>query len=122
MPRRSSRAAPSDPAAGVGAREGSGLRRSLTGLSRVHAIDRAHAHLPAAVQPVGRDGPLPAGRYRVITEEELLEGLSFAVGQRAQTLLFLPADALPGKAREVVPIDPNELDAALAADGLESQD
>jgi hypothetical protein len=37
-----------------------------------------------------------------------------------RTLLFLPADALPGKAREVVPIDPNELDAALAADRLES--
>jgi hypothetical protein len=68
------------------------------------------------------DGPLPAGRYRVITEEEPLEGLSFVAWQRARTLLFLPADALPGKAREVVPIDPNELDAALAADGLESQD
>jgi hypothetical protein len=64
------------------------------------------------------DGPLPAGRYRVITEEEPLEGLSFAAWQRVRTLLFLPANSLPGKAREVVPIDPNELDAALAADGL----
>ena len=66
------------------------------------------------------DDPLPAGRYRVIVEEEPLEGLSFAAWQRVRTLLFLPADALPGKAREVVPIDPNELEAALAADGLES--
>jgi hypothetical protein len=66
------------------------------------------------------DGPLPSGRYRVITEEEPIEGLSFAAWQRVRTLLFLPADALPGQAREVVPIDPNELDAALAADGLES--
>jgi len=66
------------------------------------------------------DGPLPSGRYRVITEEEPIEGLSFAAWQRVRTLLFLPADALPGKAREVVPIDPNELEAALAADGLES--
>jgi len=68
------------------------------------------------------DGPLPAGRYHVITEEELLEGLSFAAWQRTSTLLFLPANAPPGKAREVVPIDPKELEAALAADGLESQD
>ena len=67
------------------------------------------------------DGPLPSGQYRVITEEEPLEGLSFAAWQRVPTLLFLPANSLPGKAREVVPIDPNELDAALAADGLESQ-
>ncbi|WIM10180.1 hypothetical protein [Enhydrobacter sp.] len=68
------------------------------------------------------DGSLPAGHYLVVTEEEPLEGLSFAAWQRVRTLLFLPADALPGQAREVVPIDPNELDAALAADGLESQD
>jgi len=67
------------------------------------------------------DDPLPAGRYRVIVEEEPLEGLSFAAWQRVRTLLFLPADALPGKAREVVPIDPNELEAALAADELESR-
>jgi hypothetical protein len=67
-------------------------------------------------------GPLPSGQYRVITEEEPLEGLSFAGWQRVRTLLFLPANSLPGKAHEVVPIDPNELDAALAADGLESQD
>jgi len=67
------------------------------------------------------DGPLPAGRYRVITEEDLLEGLSFAAWQRVRTLLFLPADSLPGKAHEVVPIDVNELEAALAADRLESR-
>lgn len=65
------------------------------------------------------DGALPAGRYRVISEEDLLEGLSFAAWQRVRTLLFLPADSLPGKAHEVVPIDVNELEAALAADGLE---
>jgi hypothetical protein len=66
------------------------------------------------------DGPLPCGRYGVITEEEPLEGLSFLAWHRVATLLLLPADALPGKAREVVPIDPNELEAALTADGLES--
>ncbi|MBS0523005.1 MAG: hypothetical protein JSS04_05145 [Proteobacteria bacterium] len=66
------------------------------------------------------DGPLPSGRYAVITEEEPLEGLSFPAWQRVRTLLFLPANSTPGKAREVVPIDPNELEAVLAADGLES--
>lgn len=66
------------------------------------------------------DGPLPSGQYGVVTEEEPLEGLSFPAWQRVRTLLFLPANSMPGKAREVVPIDPNELEAALAADGLES--
>ena len=60
--------------------------------------------------------PLPSGTYRVITEEEPLEGLSFSAYQRTRTLIFLPANSLPGKAREIIPIDPNELDAALAAD------
>jgi hypothetical protein len=66
------------------------------------------------------DDVLPSGRYRIITEQEPLEGLSFTAWQRVRTLLFLPADSLPGKARQVVPVDPNELEAALAADALES--
>ncbi len=66
------------------------------------------------------DEVLPPGRYRVVTEQEPIEGLSFAAWQRVRTLLFLPANSLPGKAREVVPVDPNELEAAQAADALES--
>jgi len=65
------------------------------------------------------EGPLPSGTYRVVTEEEQLEGLSFNAYQRTRTLIFLPANSLPGKAREIIPIDPNELDAALAADASE---
>jgi len=64
------------------------------------------------------DRAQPAGQYRVVTEEERLEGLSFDAFQRVRTLLYLPADALPGHTREVVDIDPAELAAALAADAL----
>jgi hypothetical protein len=35
-------------------------------------------------------------------------------------LHFLPANSLPGKAREGVLIDPHKLEAALAAEGLEN--
>jgi hypothetical protein len=66
------------------------------------------------------DEPIPSGRYRVITEQGPKEGLSFAAWQRVRTLLFLPANSLPGKARQVVPVDPNELEAAHAADTLGS--
>jgi hypothetical protein len=66
------------------------------------------------------DEVLPSGRYQVVTEQEPIEGLSFAAWQRVRTLLFLPANSPPGKAREVVPVDPNELEAAQAADALES--
>ena len=65
------------------------------------------------------DRPQPAGSYRLITEEEQLEGLSFAAFQRVRTLLFLPANATPGRAREVVNVDPVELAAAVVADALQ---
>ena len=72
-------------------------------------------------QPFGLsavDGPLPPGSYCVITEEETLEGLSFVAWQRMHTLLLLPAGSLPGMAREVVPVDPDEFAAAFAANAL----
>jgi len=66
------------------------------------------------------DEVLPPGRYQVVTEQEPIEGLSFAAWQRVRTLLLLPANSLPGQAREIVPVDPNELEAAQAADAQES--
>jgi len=62
------------------------------------------------------DGPQPPGTYRLLTEEQRLEGLSFEAFQRVRTLLYLPADARPGQAREVIEVDAAELAAALAAD------
>lgn len=66
------------------------------------------------------DGTLPPGEYRIVVEQTLLEGLTFNAWRRVETLLFLPANSLPGKAREVVPIDLHELETAQAADLLES--
>jgi hypothetical protein len=66
------------------------------------------------------DQPQPAGLYRLVTEEELIEGLSFEAFKRVRTLLYLPAESLPGRAREVIDIDPAELAAALAADARQS--
>lgn len=65
------------------------------------------------------DETQPAGSYRVITEEERLEGPSFEVFQRTRTLLYLPAIALAGRFREVVDVDPIELAAALMVDALQ---
>ena len=62
------------------------------------------------------DGPQPPGSYRLLTEEQRLEGLSFDAFQRVRTLLYLPANARPGQVREVIEVDPAEVAAALAAD------
>ena len=65
------------------------------------------------------DRAQPPGTYRVITEEERLEGLPFAAFKRVRTLLHLPAKPLPGQTREVFDVDPNELAAALVVDALQ---
>jgi hypothetical protein len=62
----------------------------------------------------GVDRLLPPGDYRVVTDEELIEGLSFSAYHRVSTQIFVPAPS--GSAIEMVTIDPLELEAALERD------
>jgi hypothetical protein len=62
------------------------------------------------------EGWQPAGTYRLETEEEQVEGVSFRSFRRMTMLLFLPADPAPGATRHVVQVDPKELSEALLAD------
>lgn len=50
----------------------------------------------------GVDRVLPAGAYQVITDEEMIEGLSFAAFRRVATMIEVPAEA--GRATELVSI------------------
>ena len=63
----------------------------------------------------GVDHALPAGEYRVKTDEELIEGISFPVYRRVATMIFVPAQTQRG-AIEMVAIDPAVLQAALDLD------
>jgi hypothetical protein len=60
----------------------------------------------------GVDRRLAAGDYEVVTDEELIEEVSFPVYRRVATLIFLPADAGEPSSIEMVNIDP--VDLALA--------
>ena len=62
----------------------------------------------------GVDRELPSGDYRVVTEEELIEGLSFSAYHRVSTVIFVPAPS--GSAVEMVTIDPADLEAAQERD------
>jgi hypothetical protein len=62
----------------------------------------------------GIDHVLPAGDYRVVTDEELIEGLSFPVYRRVATMMFVPAQSCPSV--EKVTIDPVELQVARDRD------
>lgn len=65
--------------------------------------------------------PLPAGTYRVETDEELLEGLSFVAYRRVSTLIYLQADTGRPGVSEVMTVEPDDLEAALARDGSDNE-
>jgi hypothetical protein len=62
----------------------------------------------------GIDRLLPPGEYRVVTDEELIEELSFPVYRRVATMIFVPTKS--ASSVEMVAIDPQELQAAQARD------
>lgn len=57
---------------------------------------------------------MAAGNYRVVMEEELIEGLSFAAYHRVSTVIFVPSPS--GTAIEMVTIDPADLEATQLRD------
>jgi len=67
---------------------------------------------PFTLKSVGRE--LPAGSYRVATDEELIEGLSFPVYRRVATMIFAPARNRASL--EMLSVDPEDLQAAQDRD------
>jgi len=64
----------------------------------------------------GVDRLLPPGDYRVVTDEELIEELSFPVYRRVATMIFVPGPTRHASSVEMVTIDPHELQAAKERD------
>jgi hypothetical protein len=78
---------------------------------------RTNARIVTFARPFvlkGVDRELPAGDYRVVTDEELIEGLSFPVYRRVSTMIFVPGQS--ASSFEMVTIDPQELGAAQERD------
>ena len=69
---------------------------------------------PFLLNDIGR--VLPAGAYEVLTDEELIEGLSFPVYRRVSTMIIVPAPAPRTSSVEMLTVDPRELQAALNRD------
>lgn len=65
----------------------------------------------------GLDRPQPPGEYRIEYDDEQIEGVSFLAFRRVATYLHLPAIATCQSLRQMVPVDPDDLEAALAKDG-----
>lgn len=70
----------------------------------------------------GIDRLLPAGAYEVITDEEMIEGLSFASFRRVATMIMVAAAAPRNSAMEMISIssialsDAQRIDASAPCD------
>jgi hypothetical protein len=70
-----------------------------------------------SLKGVGR--PLPAGRYEVVTDEELIEGLSFPAYRRVSTTMLVPSQSSSSSV-EMLTVDPISLAAAKDRDAAAS--
>jgi hypothetical protein len=64
----------------------------------------------------GVDRTLPPGEYRVMTDEQLIEELSFPVYRRVSTVIFAPGQPPHGSSGEMLTIDPRDFEAAQDRD------
>lgn len=77
---------------------------------------RTRIRFSSAFRLSGFDAPLPAGEYEIEQDEEEIEGVSAIAYRRVATFIHTPAISVRSLTRQMVPIDPAELDAALAKD------
>ena len=73
-----------------------------------------HFVRPFLLKGIGRT--LPAGDYDVLTEQDLIEGLSFPVYRRVLTTIIVPAAEPHPSCIEMLTVDPRELEEMLDRD------
>jgi hypothetical protein len=71
---------------------------------------------------LGVDEIQAAGTYRVQTDEEPVEGLSFLAYRRVATVIFLPLSHGGTESFQVISVTPEALEAAQLRDALKSHD
>jgi len=69
---------------------------------------------PFSIEGIGR--VLPAGSYEIVTDEELIEGLSFPVYRRVATMMMAYTKSSSVPSTEMLTIDPRDLVAAMERD------
>ena len=69
---------------------------------------------PFTIEGVGR--VLPAGDFEVVTDGELIEGISFPIYRRVATVMLALTPSSQAPSIEMLTIDPGDLAAALERD------
>ncbi len=89
----------------------------MTTRSRRETITFRHPFLIKGV-----DRSLPAGDYEVITDEEMIEGLSFPAYRRVATMIMVPAASSRSSAMEMISIGSVDLSDAQRIDASAPRD
>jgi hypothetical protein len=69
----------------------------------------------------GADRIFPPGGYRVLTDEELIDGMFFSAYHRISTMIFMPPRCHQASAVETIAVDPCDLRAAQDRDAARNQ-
>jgi hypothetical protein len=77
---------------------------------------REMVHFKHPFRIKGIDRLLAPGAYEVITDEEMIEGLSFASFRRLATMIMVPAAAPRSSSMEMISISPADLSDAQRRD------
>jgi hypothetical protein len=77
---------------------------------------RETVHFKHSFRIKGVDRLLPPGSYEVITDEEMIEGLSFPCFRRVGTLMMIPGAAPRHSATEMISISSVDLSDAQRED------
>jgi hypothetical protein len=95
--------------------EGRLRKAAMTIRSRRETVTFKHPFLIRGI-----DRLLPAGSYEVLTDEEMIEGLSFAAFRRVATMISIPAET--GRAIEMISIGSVDLSDAQRIDASTPDD
>jgi hypothetical protein len=83
---------------------------------------REMVHFKHPFRIKGVDRLLPPGAYEVITDEEMIEGLSFPSFRRVATMIMVPGAAPRISLVEMISISPVDLSDAQRSDGSASHE
>ena len=89
------------------------MRRSIDMTTRSR-LETVHFKHPFRIR--GVDRLLPAGAYEVVTDEEMIEGLSFPCFRRVATMIMVPGASLNISSMEMISISSVDLSDAQRDD------
>ena len=81
-----------------------------------HALAAGNGSFQASVPDQGHRSPAAAGRYEVITDEEMIEGLSFPCFRRVATMIMVPGAPPRHSSMEMISISSVDLSDAQRID------